>query len=461
MTVSTSYAPLTYNGNDATTAFAVTWPFFTGSLVVTLISSAGAETVKSLTTHYTVTGGTASNGLPATGTVTMLTEPATGETLRIERVTPRTQASTWAENDPFPQKTIEAMADRAVLIQQELEYAVSRAVKQTVAQRGTNGELALPSASASKYLGWNSGATAIENKDGAEFSIEIGTVTTGDAGTNASASLGGTPTAAVLNLTIPRGDDGAAGAGTGDVNGPASSVDGELALFDGTSGDLIKRASTTGLLKAASGVLSAAVSGTDYAPATSVSSVLKGNGSGGTTAAVATDLGAGKHTIWLPAKAWTPTVTDGAAAGTTETTSYQMLLSTLDFDASTEEACSVMLAMPKSWNESTVTFKVFWTAASGSGGVAWGIESVAVSNDDTLDVGVGSAQVVTDTLLAADDLHISTESSAMTIDGTPAEGDIVVLRLTREVSNGSDTLAADAKLIGVHLYITTNALTDA
>ena len=45
---------------------------------------------------------------------------------------------------------------------------------------------------------------------------------------------------------------------------------------------------SAGLIKAASnGTLSTAVSGTDYAPATSGTSILKGNGSGGTTSAVA------------------------------------------------------------------------------------------------------------------------------------------------------------------------------
>lgn len=52
--------------------------------------------------------------------------------------------------------------------------------------------------------------------------------------------------------------------GAGDVSGPASSVDSELALFDSTTGKLIKRASTTGILKGTSGVLSAATAGTDF-----------------------------------------------------------------------------------------------------------------------------------------------------------------------------------------------------
>lgn len=53
------------------------------------------------------------------------------------------------------------------------------------------------------------------------------------------------------------------------VAGPASSVDGELALFDSTTGKLVKRATTTGMLKATSGVVGAATAGTDYvAPGT-------------------------------------------------------------------------------------------------------------------------------------------------------------------------------------------------
>lgn len=84
---------------------------------------------------------------------------------------------------------------------------------------------------------------------------------------------------------------GADGAGTGDFSSnTASSVDSELVLFSGTGGKTGKRATTTGILKGTSGVLSAATSGTDYAPATSGSSILKGNGAGGfSNAASGTD----------------------------------------------------------------------------------------------------------------------------------------------------------------------------
>jgi hypothetical protein len=50
----------------------------------------------------------------------------------------------------------------------------------------------------------------------------------------------------------------------GNVSGPDSSVNNQIALFAGTAGDSIQAASTTGLLKASSGVIAAAVLGVDY-----------------------------------------------------------------------------------------------------------------------------------------------------------------------------------------------------
>jgi hypothetical protein len=89
-------------------------------------------------------------------------------------------------------------------------------------------------------------------------------------------------------LSFSAGTLSATGAGgSGDVVGPSSATDNQIALFDSTTGKLIKAASTTGLLKASSGVIAAATSGTDYAPATSGTSILKGSGSGGFSNATA------------------------------------------------------------------------------------------------------------------------------------------------------------------------------
>lgn len=97
------------------------------------------------------------------------------------------------------------------------------------------------------------------------------------------------------------GDKGSDGAGVGDVVGPAAAVAGEIVLFDLTTGKLIKRASLTGLVKATSGVASAASAGTDYvAPGGALGTPSSGtltNCTGlpvaGITASTSTALGVG------------------------------------------------------------------------------------------------------------------------------------------------------------------------
>jgi len=168
----------------------------------------------------------------------------------------------------------------------------------------------------------------------------------------------------------------------------------------------------------------------------------------------------GKHMLPVVAAAMQSATTNGAAAASVETTTNQVLYRTLDFDTTTQEFAGFAYPMPKSWNESTITFRARWTAASGSGGVAWALQAVACTDDDTLDVAYGTEQVVTDTLITAGDLHTTSESSAITIAGSPSEGDLVLFRVKRVPANASDTLAVDARLIAIDLFITTNTGTD-
>lgn len=171
-------------------------------------------------------------------------------------------------------------------------------------------------------------------------------------------------------------------------------------------------------------------------------------------------IGVGKQTVWVPAAAMTSRTTNGAASGTTESTTNKVMNKTLDFDTTTQEFAQFTVAFPKGWDEGTVTFIPFWTAASGSGGVVWGLQGVALSNDDAIDTAFGTAQTSTDTLISALDVHVGPESSAITIAGTPAEGDICYFQINRTVADGSDTLGVDAKLIGIQLLYTINSNVD-
>lgn len=168
----------------------------------------------------------------------------------------------------------------------------------------------------------------------------------------------------------------------------------------------------------------------------------------------------GVETIWIPANSVMPNTTLGCAASTTETTTNDVMVPVCDFDAAADEAAQFLVGMPKSWNEGTITAQFSWTAASGTGNVVWGMQCLARSDDDALDTAFGTAQTVTDGLTATGDLMISAASAAITVGGTPAEGDNVWCRVYRDADNGSDTFSADARLVGVKVLYTVNALTD-
>lgn len=70
------------------------------------------------------------------------------------------------------------------------------------------------------------------------------------------------------------------GGGSGDVTGPSSSVDSEVALFSGTTGKIIKRAAVTGIAKLTSGVLSAVTTWAGAALTGTASHVATFDGSG-------------------------------------------------------------------------------------------------------------------------------------------------------------------------------------
>lgn len=188
-------------------------------------------------------------------------------------------------------------------------------------------------------------------------------------------------------------------------------------------------------------------------------------GTGASDAATArTNLGVpyGKQTVWVPAAAMIPRATNGPAVGLVEMTTNKNMVKTLDFDATTQEFAQFDIRMPKSWDESTVTFIPVWShaATATNFGVVWGLDAVAISNDDTLDVAFGTAQTSTDTGGTTNDSYQGPESSAITIAGTPAEGDYVQFRIHRDPANGSDTMAIDARLHGVLLLYTNNTTND-
>lgn len=117
-----------YNGNGVTTVFAYGFRILdeTHIQVIKTVTATGVETVQTLTTHYTV----ASVG-SATGSITMLTAPATGTTITIVRDVPFTQELDLENQGAYLAETVEEAFDKLTQQTQQLKEGLDRAVQVT------------------------------------------------------------------------------------------------------------------------------------------------------------------------------------------------------------------------------------------------------------------------------------------------------------------------------------------
>jgi hypothetical protein len=79
--------------------------------------------LKTLTTHYTVTG----VGVPGGGNVVFGVAPTAGAIVVICRDTPRTQETDYVEGDAFPAESHEQALDKLTMIVQEIRAALDLA----------------------------------------------------------------------------------------------------------------------------------------------------------------------------------------------------------------------------------------------------------------------------------------------------------------------------------------------
>lgn len=154
MTVASTVSKVSYAGNGSTTAFSVPFYFLANShLKVIVRSAAGTESLKVLSTDYTVSG----SGNPAGGTVTMTVAPISGETLVIARNVPLTQAVDYQTNDPFPAETHERALDQLTMEVQQLQEQIDRSIKLSTTNTMNSAEFTVgASVRANKVLGFDS-----------------------------------------------------------------------------------------------------------------------------------------------------------------------------------------------------------------------------------------------------------------------------------------------------------------
>jgi hypothetical protein len=118
-------------------------------------------TLKTLTTHYTVSGAGDENG----GTITFTSgnAPTNGATITFRRTVELSRATNFVNNGTLNSDDFNDEYDTIYFILQELEERTDRAVIRSQTSSST-ADLTLPEPTANNVIGWNADADALENK---------------------------------------------------------------------------------------------------------------------------------------------------------------------------------------------------------------------------------------------------------------------------------------------------------
>ena len=178
MTVSSTTVKNSYSGNGSNDTFVYGFKIFADTdLEVIIRSATGTETIKTLTTHYTVTGaGSASGGnvVFTSGNI-----PTGTETVVVRREVPQTQAIDYIANDPFPAESHEEGLDRATMTIQQLQEEVNRSIKLSATNTMTSTEFTVGATDrANKVLSFDSAGELAVTQELGTFKGNSATTTT-------------------------------------------------------------------------------------------------------------------------------------------------------------------------------------------------------------------------------------------------------------------------------------------
>jgi len=380
---------------------------------VVVTTAANVQTTLVLTTNYYVVRDIGPDGFNLYLNITY----ANDSTLYVGLNLPYTQRTDFRNEGEFSPETHEVALDKMTRLAQQLKALFTRALKLPVGFPFVSATL--PAPSAGKLLGWS--------QDGASI-VNTSAVAVGAGAIGTTEIVSGAVTASRL------------------ADGAVTSIKLNDAVFSGL-------------------VDAGTIQTTDYVVIADASNsfnkrkaLVSGLPIGITTI--------GRHTIFEPAMSMrSRTASSGLIVGNTPGGVGQPDRTGLDFDQTTQEFAEFIIAMPKSWNKGTLIAKFHWQPMGGatSQGVVWQLSALAVGDTESTAQAFGTPQQIADTYASgtAATLFITAETPAITVANTPANGDLVFFQVARSPADAADTLAADARLLGVSLYYTTDAETDA
>ena len=199
MTISTEAIKTSvFDGNGSTTAYGFSFKCYSGAdLEVVLTSTAGVETVQTITTHYTVALNSNQDSSPG-GTVTMVTAPASGspaEKLVIYNKLAYTQGVDLVSGGAFNANVIEDAIDRNTILSRRANEQVTRSIQIPISDdAGTGVNLPTETLRASKAVVFDSSGNVGVSTD--DYEDQVATVAASAAAAVVSASAASTSASA-------------------------------------------------------------------------------------------------------------------------------------------------------------------------------------------------------------------------------------------------------------------------
>lgn len=314
MTVSSTNTRNSYSGNGTLTAFNYTFKIFDDDDITVIVrtDATGSETIKTKTTHYTVSG----VGNAAGGTITFGTAPLTGETVVLLRGTARTQATDYTPNDPFPAESHEEALDKLTFIAQELQEEVDRSIKVSRTNTITSPEFTVGATTrANKIFAFDSSGDLAVTQEIGVFRGTDATVTTSNYNER---DLVKSTTAAQLNNIYIALQDSPSGTSLTNATYWALVVDAVTAATSATSAATSATAAATSATAAATSATAAATSATNAATSETNAATSATNAATSATNASTSETNASTSATSAASSATTAT-TQATAASTSAT----------------------------------------------------------------------------------------------------------------------------------------------
>ena len=409
MTVSSTTVKNSYSGNSSTTVFAYSFKIFADSdLQVIIRSSTGAETTKTLTTHYTVSGaGDASGG---NVTFTSGNTPATGGTVVIRRGVPQTQAIDYIANDPFPAESHEEGLDRATMTTQQVQEELDRSIKLSRTNTMTSTEFTVGATDrANKIL-------AFDNSGEISVTQELGTFKGSDATVTTAAyvqrDIIKSTTAAQLNNVYICVADSVVGDSLTDTDHFELLVDAVSAASSATAAASSATASASSASSASTSASTASTQASNASTSASTASTQATNASNSASAAStsASNASTSETNAASSATAAASSATSAASSATTATTQASAA-STSATNAATSASNASTSATNASNSATTATTKASEASTSATNA------ATSATAADTAKTAAQAAQAAAETAADNfDETYLGAKSSDPTVD---------------------------------------------